>query len=324
MSRESQRDSRARDTRRRAGGILVEFCLSVMALWLIAAAIVDLGRAFSAAHLLQSAARSAAREIALDDETAWDAPFQTALERVFDPNYLVVDASCLEDRARGSGTTPDFELREALQGRVLNLALKPLMIFEDVQLGGEQNRLIRYPGALLASGQGDDQATCAREDFTVGIPEIDDEASRIDIWPVVEELIEGSYSLETSGDSSIPPGTATLQIRYPFQAVALTDWRVVDGFNQPLRASENDGYQTNLDPLAAEGVATLDALDARQSDGALQAYAQNGLGKTLPVYGGRLGLGVQGVLGREVRPYRRVITAQAMAPREVIGAGSNL
>ena len=197
------------------------------------------------------------------------------------------------------------------------------MIFEDVQLDGEQTRLIRYPGALLASGQGDDQATCAREDFTVGIPEIDDEASRIDMWPVVAELVEGSYSLETSASSSVPPGTATLQLRYPFQAVALTDWRVVDGFNQPLLASENDGYQTDLERLA-EGVATLDALDARQSDGALQAYAQNGLGKTVPVYGGRLGLGVQGVLGREVRPYRRVITAQAMAPREVIGAGSNL
>ena len=295
-----------------------------MALWLIAAAIVDLGRAFSAAHLLQSAARSAAREIALDDETAWNAPFQTALERVFDRNYLVVDAGCLEDLALEAGTTPDFELREALQGRVLNLALKPLMIFEDVQLDGRQNRLIRYPGALLASGQEDEQETCALENYTVGIPEINDEDSRIDIWPVVAELVEGSYSLEPSGGSSIPPGTATLLIRYPFQAVALTAWRVVDGFNQPLLASENDGYQTAFREDLAEGVATLDALDARQSDGGLQAYAQNGLGKTLPVYGGRLGLGVQGVLGREVRPYRRVITAQAMAPREVIGAGSNL
>ena len=323
MNRERQERSRGQDTRRRSGGILVEFCLSVMALWLIAAAIVDLGRAFSAAHLLQSAARSAAREIALDDETAWNASFQTALERVFDPNYLVVDASCLEDRALRDGTTPDFELREALQGRVLNLALKPLMIFEDVQLSGQRTRLVRYPGALLNSGQGDVEGTCAREDFTVGIPEINDEQSRIEMWPVVAELFQGSYSLEPSSASSIPPGTATLQLRYPFQAVALSAWQVVDGFNRPLRVSENDGYQADLDALG-EGVSTLDALDARQSDGALRAYAQNDLGQTLPVYGGRLGLGVQGVLGQEVRPYRRVITAQAMAPREIIGSGSDL
>ena len=323
MNRERQERSRGQDTRRRSGGILVEFCLSVMALWLIAAAIVDLGRAFSAAHLLQSAARSAAREIALDDETAWNASFQTALERVFDPNYLVVDASCLEDRALRDGTTPDFELREALQGRVLNLALKPLMIFEDVQLSGQRTRLVRYPGALLSSGQGDVEGTCAREDFTVGIPEINDEQSRIEMWPVVAELVQGAYSLEQSGASSIPPGTATLQLRYPFQAVALSAWQVVDGFNRPLRVSENDGYQADLDALG-EGVSTLDALDARQSDGALRAYAQNDLGQTLPVYGGRLGLGVQGVLGQEVRPYRRVITAQAMAPREIIGSGSDL
>ncbi|MDG2048570.1 MAG: pilus assembly protein [Myxococcota bacterium] len=323
MDRDLQAEPRKRDSRHRAGGILVEFCISVMALWLIAAAIVDLGRAFSAAHLLQSAARSAAREIALDDETAWNAPFQTALERVFDPNYLVVDAGCLESLAVEASTTPDFELREALQGRVLNLALKPLMIFEDVQLNGEQIRLIRYPGALLASGQPDDQDTCAREDYTVGIPEINDEDSRIDMFPVVAELFAGSYSLETSGGNLIPPGTATLQLRYPFQAVALSAWRVVDGFNRPVGVAENDDYQADLERLA-NGVSTLDALDARSSDGELQAYAQNDLGQTLPVYGGRLGLGVQGVLGREVRPYRRVITAQAMAPREVIGSGSGL
>ena len=42
-------------------------------------------------------------------------------------------------------------------------------------------------------------------------------------------------------------------------------------------------------------------------------------GDAIPVYAGSLGLGIQGVLGREVRPYRRVLQAQAFAPREVVG-----
>ena len=100
------------------GGVLVEFAVSIIALWLIVAAALDLGRAFASAHVLQSAARSAARQIALSGDLPWDASFEAALSRVFDPDYLVVDADCLEDRARANATTPEAELAGLLGGAV--------------------------------------------------------------------------------------------------------------------------------------------------------------------------------------------------------------
>ena len=312
-----------RDSLRREGGILVEFCVSVMALWLIVAATVDLGRAFSAAHLLQSAARSAAREMALDGNR-WNATFQDALSNIFRQDHLVVDVSCLEERAEARGTTPDGFLQEDLrdQGLILNLALKPLMIFEDVNLSGQRRRLLRYPGALLLSGQVDDPSSCAREDFAVGIPEINDAASEIRMQPVVEEPVSTAYGLDYPSGGPVPPGTASLELRYPFQAVALSGWRLVDGINRPVLVSETEGYSTELDESLGSNAALIGGLDTQGEGGTLQAYAQNGAGQTIPVYGGRLGLGFHGVLGKEVRPYRRVIKAQAMAPREIISDGS--
>ena len=312
-----------RRSHRREGGILIEFCVSVMALWLIMAATVDLGRAFSAAHLLQSAARTAARELALGGNS-WNAPFQDALLNIFRPDYLVVDLSCLEERAQGQDLTPDGFLMQDLrdQGLVLNLALRPLMIFEDVTVGGQRRRLLRYPGALLLSGQSDNPNSCAREDFAIGIPEINDAASEIRIQPVVEELVSEAYGLDYRSDGPVPPGTASLELRYPFQAVTLSGWRLVDGINRPVLASEADGYATQLDESLGSGTSLIEELDSRDGAGTLQAYAQNGAGQTIPVYGGRLGLGFHGVLNKEVRPYRRVIKAQALAPREVISGGS--
>ena len=294
----------------------------MIVLWLLVAAALDLGRAFAASHVLQSAARTAARDLALDDAVAWNASFDDALSQVFDPAYLVVDADCLDQRASERGTSSRLELAEILsaRGHTLNLMLTPLMVFEQVSVAGTDWRLLRYPGALLRAGEAPGPEKLCATPYTVGIAEVDDGQSRVTLHAVVEEIEPDVFSLAEQSGASLPAGTVALRLLYPFQAAGLSAWRIVDGFNQPVAAASGDNVSVDL--AGVEGAARLPSLDARSSDGALEAYARTGSGDSIPIYGGSLGLGVQGVLGQEVRPFRRVLTAQAIVPREVIGAGS--
>ena len=156
--------------------------------------------------------------------------------------------------------------------------------------------------------------------YTVGIAEVDDSQSRVTFHAVVEEIEPDVFSLEVQPGASLPAGTVALRLLYPFQAAGLSAWRIVDGFNKPLPAASAGDYTVDLSGL--DGAETVSSLDVRGSNGGLGAYAQTGSGDPIPIFGGSLGLGVQGVLGQEVRPFRRVLTAQAIAPREVIGTGS--
>ncbi len=314
------RDVAAR-RQRRFGGVLVEFSVSMVVLWLIIAATLDFGRAFAASHVLQSAARSAARELALDDTVAWDASFDDALAGIFDPDYLVVDTDCLEQRAGAAGNTPETELVAILGQRnlTLNLMLRPLMIFEHVAVQGVERHFLRYPGALLDTGQTPDPTKPCATRYTVGIAEVDEQQSRVTFHSVVEEIEPDVFRLGGAQTGALPVGTVALRLLYPFQAAALSGWEMVGGFQKPVDAAVASDYVVEA---TAVGGTILPGLDARGADGGPQAYALRGSGDPIPVYGGSLGLGVQGVLGRDVRPYRKVLTAQAIAPREVIGGGS--
>ena len=73
------------EARRQRGGVLVEFSVSVIVLWLLLAATLDLGRAFAASQLLQTAARAAAREMSLDDGPSWDDGFRDGARRGLRP-----------------------------------------------------------------------------------------------------------------------------------------------------------------------------------------------------------------------------------------------
>ena len=303
------------------GGVLLEFAISITVLWLIIAAALDLGRAFASAHVLQSAARSAARELALTADLPWNASFGSALRGVFDADYLVLDADCLEARARANDTTPETELASILgdRGLSLNQMLRPLMLFERVSVGGNDRHLLRYPGALLRSAVSPDAgAKPCSTGYTVGIPEVEEAQSRITMHGVVEEISPGSFRVDAGGTGSIPPGTVALRLLYPFQAAALTSWRRVDGRNQLAPAAQASDYDVEIPDLAASTIGELDPAGAGEIPA---AYVLNDRGDPIPVYGGSLGLGFQAVLGRVVRPYRRVLSAQAIAARETLGAG---
>jgi hypothetical protein len=320
--------------RRERGAALVEFALVSLVLYLLIASAIEFGRLMFDANALQDVARVAARELAVAPVRA-EATFEYALScdatsdadclvdlraRVFDPACLVVD---LTDPAVAADPDGYFAAMP-----VVNRALRTLMITEPSRPG-----LLRYAGALLSDASG---APCSAigpngqaspTGLTVGIPLIESrDAGGVEAirWvPVVEEIraaqdaacpARGPFSLvylaveDECGPLDADPladrGLAAVRINYPYQAATLSGFR--------------SSAPTDVDPLppnvgnfivAEDGgvVQFNDAPGALLDDGAVGPYA------------GPYGLGRQFALaGRTLRPFRKLISAQAIYRREVV------
>ena len=272
--------------------MLVEFALVSLVLYLLVAGTLEFGRATFGAQLLQDAARLGARELALTPRPP-TATFAEALPAVFDPGFLVIDLA-----------HPEAADLDGLFARlpVLHQALRPLMIVE--QVGGR--RLLRYPGALIRDtdldpGAGDDADDLAfvNGGFTVLIPRVvargADGVETIEWLEVVEEVQPGAFPLQATGG-----GLVGLRIHYPFQAAALSGHR--EGVGGPLEPNGGEVI------LADDAAVTAPALGGSQS---LAGVDQVG------VYGGAYGLGKHLARGQELRPFRRLLSAQSLSRREV-------
>ncbi len=316
------------------GAALVEFALVSLVLYLLLAGTIEFGRLMFDANALQDVARVAARELAVAPVRA-DATFDYALScdaasdpdclvdlkaRIFDPACLVVD---LSDPAVASDPDGYFAAMP-----VVNRALRTLMITEPAR-----PNLLRYAGALLSDGSGlacsaiGPNGQASATGLTVGIPFVDargaDGAESITWVPVVQEIraaldadcpARGPFSLvylaaeDACGALAADPlpdrGLAAVRINYPYQAATLS------GF-QP-------SAPTDLDPLPPN-IANVITAD----DGAVQ---QNNQAPGNPIddgaigpYAGAFGLGRQYALaGRTVRPFRKLISVQAIYRREVV------
>ena len=310
------------------GAALVEFALVSFALYLLLAGAVEFGRLTFGAGAVQEAARVAARELAVAPVRA-NATFDYALtcdpaedtecladlrRRIFDPACLVVDMS---DPAVAGDPDGYFA---ALP--VVNRALRALMIMEP-----SRPTLVRYPGALLGDAVG---RACSAEGpsgmagptgLTVAIPFIDGET--ITWVPVLEEIrarqdvdcpSRGAFSLlylaaddecgALAEDPIADRGLAAVRVNYPFQAAMLS------GFRSPV-ATAVDPLPPNLStPIFADD-GSLQELNTPpgaplEDDGAVGPYA------------GVFGLGRQLALaGQTLRPFRKLISAQAIYRREV-------
>jgi len=283
--------------RGRCGSVLVEFALIALILYLILAATIEFGRALMAAQLLQQAADIAAREVArtpglpaVGTLTDWDNPSDTnaafnnpvVLQTIFDPKYLVVDIS------NGLDYFNDKP--------ILNRLLAPLMIPDH------KNGVLRYPGALVANSSGGHTVQIPVVSYAGGV-----ETIQSTMLPVVQEIFYSSDSSNTttldpngsnpdyspfgvaSSTSVVPPqlrGTVALRINYPFQAASLS----------ATAPSSNWPPDPNFNYI-------------HPSDGT----------NTPGTYSGPNGLGDQLVFATNVRPYRRLISAQAIYRREVLG-----
>ncbi|MBM3820541.1 MAG: hypothetical protein FJW14_16195 [Acidimicrobiia bacterium] len=316
------------------GGALVEFALVSVVLYLLLAGTLEFGRVMFDANALQDVARVAARELAVAPVRA-DATFEYALTcdaasdpgclvdlraRVFDANCLVVD---LSDAAVAADPDGYFAAMP-----VVNRALRTLMITEPAR-----PNILRYAGALLSEGSG---AACsavgpngaaAPTGLTVGIPLVEERGATgnetIRWVPVLEEIrsvqnadcpARGPFSLiylaatddcgALDTDPLVDRGLAAVRVNYPYQAATLSAFQpspptFVDplppNIGNPILAEDGAVVQTNLAPGS-----TFD-------DGEVGPYA------------GPYGLGRQLALaGRVVRPFRKLISAQAIYRREAV------
>ena len=270
------------------GGVLVEFALVSFAMYLLLAAIIGLGRWMATIQAAQEAARIAAREIALYPLPA-DFTFADALgdpgfrQAVYDPGLLVVDLA-------------QFPFGDALENHfaempVVNRSLRPLMITSNVDVNGEVRQLLHLPGLITESSTGP-------SGLTVLVPRIDERdpesgaESEITILPVLEEIGPGSFSV-TSPDR----GLVAVRLNVPYQSATLSAY---------LPSSE----------LSSTGQPFNQAVIANDPGGGgfeILGVGEDGFGP----YSGTFGLGEHAALGERVRPFRRLVAAQALFRREV-------
>lgn len=285
----------------RRGSVLVEFALVAFTLYLLMVVLLDLGRGSLATQTLQSAADLMSRELAgapLRGETT----FQEALEspyvkqRIFDEDLLVIEL--------GAGLQTPQELDAYFATLPLvNQVLRPLM-FRDT-LPGPGLEVLRYPGAVVQKGGG----------YTVLIPQVTSRdwgpspggVETIAWLPVVEEVradasAEGPFSILSSSEFR---GVVNLRFNYPYQAAAMSAFDPDAAKTGPSSIALADDAAVTADPLP-DGYSTAVAPDSGP----------------LGPYSGQYGLGAHYAFvttaDTKVRPYRRLISIQSVARREVL------
>ncbi len=131
--------------------------------------------------------------------------------------------------------------------------------------------------------------------YTVRIPELRSDGSFV--WRNVVEALPMDGSDVDGSDADpfpFPAAWAAIRILYPFQAAGLQAW--------------NDGRMVEVTELTAPAPDGLGWVDTQESG----------------TYAGRYGLGVLHSMNRDVRPFRRVLSAGAAFRREIFAPGSTL
>lgn len=302
----------------RRGQALIEFAFVSLVLYMLLAAILTFGHGLYVAQGLQTSADLAAREIARTPLPA-DVPFETllatgALDSIYDDDFLVFNLDTLG--------TQDFFVDIVPTWPVVNQQLATMMIVDRPDLNGDGTvdaNLIRYPGALLTD-------STTPTGYTVGIPLVTQRnATGVETvrWvPVVEEIDTEPSPGDDSGASPDPfrissaqRGMVALRINYPFQSASMSSFRPnAAGPFEPTLGSPNVANDASVQEVNPGDRPGDGFADSSLSDGEIFAGT----------YGGRYGLGAQGALGSNaltgglpVRPFRRVISAQAIFRREI-------
>lgn len=311
---------RGRAARRdRRGQALLEFALIALVMYLLLAATIEFGRLLYGAQAAQSAVDLAAREISripLSPTTDFAAELQnpgSALQSVYSEDYLAIVLPA------GASVLPYLD---GLNLPPVNKALVPLMVVDTV--GGQQ--ILRYPGALVSS-------STAPSGLTVMVPIVTSAPGvgpeTIEWRRVLEEIVDSSgnsaFSVAWSDPSggNMPGGLVALRLNYPFQAATLA------GYQPPALNESGETLPNAANPMLADD-GGVTATNAVPSGGSLVAPDspppdERGSAAYAGPYGGAYGLGEMGLVvpgqgPQTVRPFRRVISVQAVCRREVFGS----
>jgi hypothetical protein len=308
------RDSRPRSRR---GSVLVEFALVSLVLYLLLAAILTFGLMLYSAQGVQQAIDLAAREISRAPLPANDLTLEEVLQgdanatasladvrrQIYDEHYLVLNLDTLHGRPGLQELIGDLP--------VVNRQLVPLMVFDEV----EGTRVLRYPGAVFQdTNASDNPADPPASGYLVAIPLVvardGDGVETVDWVPVFEE-IDSAANPEPFQLSSPQRGIVALRLNYPYQAAGMSSFQANPAgpfeptIGQPNVANDAGVQVVDEDGFTPQGTPTQSDLE----------YGP---------YTGSFGLGQQAALGSQqmtgtlpVRPFRRVISAQAIYRREV-------
>jgi len=184
-------------------------------------------------------------------------------------------------------TLLDVEYSSNLQADIENWPIvnKMLSVVMLRQIVNGQERF-RIPGMVERDVEGRTRYQIAKR--------LDAQLDNNDDWiDVVEEIEDGIYQLQIV-DGEVQGGIVALRINYPIQSPLLT------AFSPPAQF----GNET--------GIGTIDA-DASEFDTLSPVI----LDPVEDLYGGDKGLGRQYAWGKQVRPFRRIVSGQAVYRREV-------
>lgn len=290
----------SQSTRLRQGQALVEFGIIAFVLTLLLGAMLTFGFLLFGANVLQQAADVGAQELSRHPHSP-TGTFEEALDDsgLFREEALVVPA----------GTDP-----KTLP--LINRLLFSLYIY-DVDIDQ-----LRYPGTLVTNA--DNELTVLIPIVGFGNRDASTGVETISQWrKVVEEIVpanqtEGPYSLAATDEQrgNLDSGMVALRINYPHQSGALIAYIQTDQNGNPVPLSETLGRDDllNVPVQADDSQVTIQAsLPAGYSlvNPATDPVVQGG------VHRGQYGLGEMQAFAIKVRPYRKVLSAQAIYRREV-------
>lgn len=282
----------------RGGSILLEFALVSILLYVIMAGIIAFGRMYYTIQAVQVATDTAARELSRTPlpatatfEDVRNDPLSEFSTRIFSEDFLAIDISPW----MAGPPMSLFDYLDSLGIPMVNRALIPVMTISRV--GGGAQTLLRYPGALVTS-------PTAPSGFTVEVPLVlarDGQGHETIVWRrVLEEIGTDPFPV-----NSPEQGLVALQLNYPFQAAESGDFRMPNLATPPPFAP-NYGEPNEADDGQVTAGATATGGTPTAPDEERGAYT------------GIFGLGQISHANVDlVRPYRKVITANAIYRREI-------
>ena len=327
----------------RAGQALIEFAFLIPVIIILIGASISFGLFFFQANVLQQAVDVAAQEIsrmpygpnqelglgriqACDEQglVSKDPDFRAA---IFDEKYLVI-----HDAEWGQSTVFNGDFQSYADSLpLLNRLLVPVMI--------RDNEMTRYPGTIVQNSQGEEtvlipiveyRASTSGDTSGEGVfpASIQVAGETVCEWvaPVEEITVDhdddsssprvGPYALN-SGEAatldSFQPGMVALRINYPVQATSLPNRVRSSDLSGDSGASTLNvmviAGDTQLKGGATTGCYSIQDPSPRISPGS----GDPGSNANAGLYG----LGELEVLGRVVRPYRKVMSVQAIYRREI-------
>ena len=292
--------------------------------------------------MLQQAVDVAAQEIArmpfepnrplgltLFDQCA-SGPFSVAhqnvfREQIYEETHLVILETAYDASTPFQGDLQAYVATLPLLNRLLVPVMVPDRV-EDPDSGNVVNAL-RYPGALVRTASDDytvliprvaynyqgvvDGYQCSGETLVEWLAPVEEIRADHDQDPSTPDL--GPYTLEFDSGSppslpSFSPGVVALRINYPTQSTTLLNRTDVPNQGVPNQ-------------FRKRGQVLVAANDSLLSEGDTRCYTlvkpAGSAGNFADPHGGRYGLGSLPVLKGQVRPFRKVMSFQAIYRREV-------